>query len=151
MRNDDHDRLAALAVEEDVSRARQDDVAFLRQAGERYRLRPEVPGEFLNGRGPDDAEHGGLVLVMLCPCVGVCRRQMPADKRTAGERGRRRPALANDVAWFAQHPGEQYRIRPILLSAATNSSDKRGAGVLVVDRDPLFAPYAIQPGCERKQ
>jgi len=152
MRIDEHDKLAALAAEEGVSRARQDDTEFLKQAGERYRLRPEVPGEFLDGWDPQDAEYSGLVLVMICERRGICRRQMLADKRTARERRRRRPTLANDVAWFAQHPGEQYRIRPILPSEAPNSSEsKRAAGDMVVNRDPGVAPYAMRLACEREQ
>jgi hypothetical protein len=152
MRIDEHDKLAALAAEDGVSRARQDDIEFLRQTGERYRLRPEVPGEFLDGWDPQDAEYSGLVLVMICGRRGICRRQMLADKRTSRERRRRRPALASDQAWLAQYPGEQYRIRPILPSEAPNSSEsKRAAGVMVVNRDPGVAPYAMRLACEREQ
>jgi hypothetical protein len=142
-----NDKLAALAVENCVLRARQDDVEFLKSTGEQHRLRPEMPGEFLDGWKPGDASYSDLVLVMICSRGGICRRQFVPNEG-AQKRPRRRPALTDDKHWFAEHPDERYRVRPLLpFEAPRIRGEERAAGVTIVSRDPDVAPYSVALGC----
>lgn len=54
-----------------------------------------------------------------------------------------------DEAWFADHPAERYRARPLLpVQGPDLSADERARRLVVVERDQQVVPVTIALDCE---
>ena len=144
----ENDRLAALAAETGVLGVHRDDVELLK-AGESFRCRPGVPGESAGGFCA--GVRLGLVIVMVCPKGGVCRRPI-MDLSGGVKRDGNRRALPEDEAWFAEHAAERYRVRALPpLEGPDRTQDERARRLVVVEREQRIVPWTISIDCAEVQ